>query len=544
MSQDQDGGVTANDIIRVDAAYSYKDRNSTMWAASLLYKKGLMGLVWPEGGDPYVMFADDQVTYFLEPLGDVQYLGDAPPALGSKWLAHSAIRVAFGDERRIIYFTGDMSEYDEMRQETATAQITGDFDPAMIGKAIRGFGRIPEIRREQRDAKAAWIEILTDTRRQWLTQSQVATTEPEATFDRAVYRGLVPSGPAPHQSSESAPAGAELGFRHEYEGSWVTSVAISPDGKQVATANSDSTARLWQWESGVEQHILHHTPGARTNDVTFSFDGSLIATASEDGTARLWDTVSGKEEAQRLTHPDTVNRIAFSPDGQTLVTACEDGLARLWNVSTGEQIQQLGIDYGNLGYILTGEQIEQAGIDLFSDIIAFAFDSKGEVLAIADYGDILQWDLATASQVGELSTLEGLQALITDLAISPAGSVLAVADSRGIATLWGGSAAEPVQEFRHADEINALCFSPDGSWLATGSRDETVRLWDCRAGTELLSISHDGQVRGLAVSDDGLVLVTGGEPGVLVWRLNPWHAGNRLAGWRSDIMTLCSVAYG
>ena len=164
MNQIQFEGIPASDIIRVDPAVSYKDRNSRMWAGSLLYRKGLIILILDEDGNPHVVFADDLGKNLSIPLRDARYLGDAPSAFGSKRLAEHAIRVAFRDERRIIHFTGDMSEYDELNQEVALARITADPDPSMIVKGIQAFGRLPGIRREQRNAKSAWIEILTDLR--------------------------------------------------------------------------------------------------------------------------------------------------------------------------------------------------------------------------------------------------------------------------------------------------------------------------------------------------------------------------------------------
>jgi hypothetical protein len=162
MNQIQFEGIPASDIIRVDRAVSYKDRNSRMWAGSLLYRKGLMILMLDEEGNPHVVFADDLGKHLSVPLHDARYLGDAPPSFGSKRLAEHAIRVAFGDARRIIHFTGDMSEYDDLNQEVALARITGDPEPSMIVKGIQAFGRLPGIRREQRNAKSAWIAILTE----------------------------------------------------------------------------------------------------------------------------------------------------------------------------------------------------------------------------------------------------------------------------------------------------------------------------------------------------------------------------------------------
>ena len=121
----------------------------------------------------------------------------------------------------------------------------------------------------------------------------------------------------------------------------VNAVAFSPDGRKVATASYDNTARLWDVETGKQIQRLEHD--GSVYGVAFSPDGKKLATASSDSSARLWDVRTGKQ-IQRLEHDRSVNAVAFSPDGQKLATASSDSSARLWDVRTGKQLQRLEHD--------------------------------------------------------------------------------------------------------------------------------------------------------------------------------------------------------
>ena len=121
----------------------------------------------------------------------------------------------------------------------------------------------------------------------------------------------------------------------------VNAVAFSPDGRKVATASYDNTARLWDVETGKQIQRLEHD--GSVYGMAFSPDGQKLATASSDSSARLWDVGTGKQ-LQRLEHNNSVNAVAFSPDGQKLATASSDSSARLWDVGTGKQLQRLEHD--------------------------------------------------------------------------------------------------------------------------------------------------------------------------------------------------------
>jgi len=66
--------------------------------------------------------------------------------------------------------------------------------------------------------------------------------------------------------------------------------------------------------------------------IALSPDGKLIASGSIDRIIRICDLSNGKEVSSVRGHFDDVIKVAFSPDGKILASASFDGTIRLWDV--------------------------------------------------------------------------------------------------------------------------------------------------------------------------------------------------------------------
>jgi cytochrome c len=103
----------------------------------------------------------------------------------------------------------------------------------------------------------------------------------------------------------------------------VASLALSPDGSQLASAAWDGTARVWNLATGAARVLEGHR--GNVNAVAFRPDGTL-ATAGFDGTVRLWPADEAGTVLAEFGFPQ--NTLAALPDG-TLAVGGVDGMLRL-----------------------------------------------------------------------------------------------------------------------------------------------------------------------------------------------------------------------
>ncbi len=277
-------------------------------------------------------------------------------------------------------------------------------------------------------------------------------------------------------------------------------LALSPDGKRLASGDKGGEIRIWDVATG--QKLTSFSAGHHSvRSLAFAPDGQTLASSGAD--IHLWDIATAKQLRAFKGHQKEVRTVVFTADGRKLVSGGEDHTVRLWDVATGKEIRQFG------------ERQQGKGMGT-------ALSPDGKVIASADGGGVHLWDFATGRQIG--NRLGGITR--TDvggqfLAFSPDGTKLAVQGWNGWIYLWDLEKDREIYKRSGPYGIyNNLAFSPDGKLLAAGG-DNTIRLWETATGREVYgSRGAQGMIGWIGFARGGKSLVAGGwDDRARVWDL-------------------------
>jgi WD40 repeat protein len=311
------------------------------------------------------------------------------------------------------------------------------------------------------------------------------------------------------------------------------------DGRLLASASGDHTARVWELATGDAIAVMRPQPSVVFSS-TFTDDGRLLLTSGRDGAARLWAVeaerrletlptrrgdatavavaaangdvaVGGSDGSVRVSSasgrrvldgasPSPVAALAIAPDGGAVVAAGTDGTVRLWRRHGGPI--RLGSHKGSAR--------------------AAAFSSDGRTVATSGVdGTVRLWDVGSRRS---LSVLRGHRARVDAVAFDRDGGQLASADADGRLVVWDVAARKPVVTLRAPGQrFSSVAFGPDGL-VAVGADSGLVRVADVDKRRWVDAVEADSsRIRGLAFAPSGSVAITASEDGdARIWDVATW----------------------
>ena len=335
-------------------------------------------------------------------------------------------------------------------------------------------------------------------------------------------------------------AAARFGSIRLHHGTWVKSLAFSPNSRILASCggqyNQPGDVSLWDVASG---RLIRSMPAPvqGMGTVDFSPDGKTVLAAGMDRNIRFWDAATGKTsskfragsvrghwaiygtDANTIAVSDgsnlhvvdaargkTIRTIAkasacaFAPNGEELVATSMRDLnygARIWNLKTGKLVRALKSDRQRLAEP--------------------AYSKDGRRLAIGcmygtERGTIRLWNVAGGKLLGKLT---GHGHYVKWVAFSPDGKLLASASQGGGVRVWDLGKLKMLRDLPiPMGQVYAAAFSPDGKLIAAGGMGGQIRVWRTDTWAERhAEQGHRGRVVAVGASDDGMRVVTGGQDG-------------------------------
>lgn len=401
------------------------------------------------------------------------------------------------------------SETERQRQEAVSQRQQADKQRALAVDALA------EAEARLADAYAMRARIALDDGR--YNEALCFAAESLQHGEQAEARGILIATPGAHPLLQRlVPRFSQQSKFEEIYG-----VAVSPDGRLVATGISEGSVWIWDTVTGKEVATLPAVT-ASAMCVAFHPDGETLAVGYADGTIRLWSLATFTLVGQTLAHeaaanlgPRRVLSMEFSPDGTMLASGATFGHLRVSHARTLAPIHQWSID-----------------VAAWMQVVSWTRDQKRIAAASSD-NLIRVVDATTGEIIQRLSAHEGI-AYSCDY--SPNGKYLASGSWDTTVRLWDhdGNLVETLRG--HSSIVLTVQFSPDGRFLASGSADGTVALWNVEQRRRLSVIPGQGAwVHSVAFTpDSSAIAVRTVEGTVTLWSLGHSNA-RQLTGHTKEL---------
>jgi len=358
----------------------------------------------------------------------------------------------------------------------------------------------------------------------------------------------------------------------------------SPDSKSVFTSSADCTVKLWDAQTqkavatwtvgtGVSHQQIGNTWSGGNDLVSLSMSGALniFDPRTGDKPTRVFNA---PQKSITAITPSSFNTFligtadgriySYSPSAQDsnilkgeghsnnvsgLTTSSTDG--KVYSIAFDDHLREIEGDGSGFVPALAKTASQPKSLAVTDDstvfiseidtVEAFRFNQKlfgqkpkyqpgavaahGSVVAIGEDRKVHlnEWDGKTLK---EIVVLEGNQNIVSALAFSPDGRLLASGDSSGKIILFDVKERKILTSrwINHSARINSLSWTADSQYCASGSLDTHVYIWSVVKPTKSTAVKNAGPggvnaVLWLEGGKDGKLVSAGADACVRVWEV-------------------------
>ena len=282
--------------------------------------------------------------------------------------------------------------------------------------------------------------------------------------------------------------------------SWVGDLAFHPDKQRLYSVDYHGGLFCWDYSKATPTLLWKkedaHQGWARK--VAVSPDGKLVATGGNDQVVRLWSD-RGKKVAELDGHEGYIFSLLFGPEGKNLFSGDQRGVVREWKMPAGKELRQLDLAVLHTrleNFLAHVGGVRSLAVDSARQLLACGGMTNAKSNAFCP-GDplVVVIDLATGEEKMRLTPAEKADGPINGLQFLPDGILAGIGEGASGASLafWTIDQEKPV----HSIKMNsgyAVDLHPDGLRLAVSHFETNGRGGNGRHSTPETYISNDGVI--------------------------------------------------